>query len=124
MQTDSGFSLKRLERLSACLQRYVDHCHVAGSVALIARCGQVVYSRQFGLADIESGRPMASDTIFRIHSMTKPITCAALLMLMEEGRLRLSDPLWLYLPAFKDMKVMGNCSDPQRQSREEIWNIR
>jgi CubicO group peptidase (beta-lactamase class C family) len=108
-----GFSSQRLERIIICMQRYIDEKMLAGIVTLVARRGQVAYFERFGWAEIESGRPMALDTIFRIYSMTKPVTCVALLMLMEEGRLRLSDPVSHYIPAFREVKVLEDITNPQ-----------
>ncbi len=102
-----GFSSQRLARINTKLQRYIDDNKLAGITSLIARRGQIVHFEQFGMADIEAGTPMAADTIFRIYSMTKPITSVAALMLFEEGVLRLNDPVANYLPEFKETKVLG-----------------
>ncbi|MFN8493345.1 MAG: serine hydrolase domain-containing protein [Caldilineaceae bacterium] len=101
-----GFSSKRLARINTVMQRYVDEQKVAGFVTLIARRSQIVHFEKFGMAEIETNKPMEFDTIFRIYSMTKPITSVAVLMLMEEGLLRLDDPVARYIPAFKDVKVL------------------
>ena len=90
------------------MQRYVDEKRLAGVITLVARRGAVVHLGKCGMADIEAGKPMQLDTIFRIYSMTKPITSTAVLMLMEEGRLRLADPIAQYIPSFKDVKVLDN----------------
>lgn len=105
-----GFSSPRLARINTVMQRYVDEGKLAGISTLIARRGQVVHFEQFGMADIAAGHKMAADTIFRIYSMTKPITSVAVLMLMEEGHLRLSDPVADYLPAFNAVKVLDTSS--------------
>ncbi|MCL4505357.1 MAG: beta-lactamase family protein [Chloroflexi bacterium] len=102
---DLGFSSQRLGRIDSVMQRYVDERKLAGMVTLVARHGKLAHLRKFGMADIEAARPMQFDTIFRIYSMTKTVTSVAALMLMEEGRFRLSDPLSAYLPAFKAMQV-------------------
>jgi CubicO group peptidase (beta-lactamase class C family) len=84
---------------------------------MIARHGQTVFAEQFGHRDKESGEPMTEDTIFRIYSMTKPIVSTALMMLFEEGRIRLIDPVVKFIPAFGDVKVMagdGSLVDPIR----------
>src|SRR5512136_3344973 len=103
-----GFSSARLARINTAMQRYVDEQKLAGIVTLIARRGKVAHFEKFGMADVEAGRPMQLDTLFRIYSMTKPITTTAALMLLEEGRIRLADPIWRYIPAFKDVKVIDN----------------
>src|SRR5688572_3739767 len=101
-----GFSSERLMRINQVMQRYVDEQKVAGTVTLVARRGQVVHFEACGMAHIEANQPMALDTIFRIYSMTKPITSVAVLMLLEEGLIRLTDPVADYLPAFKQVKVL------------------
>lgn len=105
---EMGFCSKRLARINTVMQRYVDEQKLAGFVTLVARHGQVVHFEKFGMAEIETAKPMAFDTIFRIYSMTKPITSTAVLMLLEEGQLRLADPVAKYIPAFKDVKVFDN----------------
>ncbi len=101
----AGFSAQRLARIDAALQGYVDRGEVAGVVGLIARRGQVVYHRSFGHRDIEANAPMSNDVIFRIASMTKPITSVAAMMLWEEGRFQLRDPVSKFLPEFADMDI-------------------
>jgi CubicO group peptidase (beta-lactamase class C family) len=101
-----GFSGERLECITAGVQGYIDRGELAGTVTAVMRCGKLAYFRCQGMADLENGLPMQPDTLFRIYSMTKPITSAAVLMLFEEGRLRLTDPISRYLPAFdRKMKV-------------------
>ena len=100
-----GFSTERLGRISALLQRYVTGKKVAGIVAAVARRGQTVYREKFGYADVESGAPMQFDTIFRIMSITKPITSVAAMMLYEEGWFDLNTFVYEFIPAFKDLKV-------------------
>ena len=103
-----GFSSARLARINTVMQRYVDQRKLAGMVTLVARRGQTVHFETCGMADVATGTPMRHDTLFRIYSMTKPITSAALLMLFEEGRFQLSDPIARYIPAFADVKVLDN----------------
>ncbi len=103
-----GFSAARLARINTLMQRYVDERKLAGMVTLVARRGQTVHFETCGLADIAAGAPMRRDTLFRIYSMTKPITSTAVLMLFEEGRFQLSDPVAQYIPAFADVKVLDN----------------
>ena len=103
-----GFSRPRLARIRTVMQRYVDERKAAGILSLVARRGEVVHFEQVGMAAIEPAQPVAPDTIFRIYSMTKPITSTAALMLYEEGRFRLNDPVANYIPAFKNMKVLDN----------------
>ena len=100
-----GLSSERLERLSGAMQGMVDEGRVAGITTLVARHGKVAHFGAFGAQDREAGKPMAEDSIFRIYSMTKPITSVALMLLYEEGRFRLSDPVEKYIPEFKDLPV-------------------
>ena len=100
-----GLSSDRLSRLTRNLETEVQQKHKAGIVALIARNGQTAYLQAVGTADLASGRKMQTDNYFRLYSMTKPITSVALLMLYEEGKFQLDDPLDKYLPAFANMKV-------------------
>ncbi len=100
-----GLSSARLARLGAVLQGEVERGRVPGAVALIARRGRIAYFEHFGQRDPAAGTPMTSDAIFRIYSMTKPITSVAAMMLWEEGRFLLSDPIAKYLPDFSDLQV-------------------
>src|SRR5215217_626844 len=101
----SGLSAERLARVDAVLQQYVDENRIAGAVGLVLRDGQPAYERAFGWSDKEAGRRMATDTIFRIASQTKAITSTAVLALMEEGKLGLTDPVSRYIPSFANSKV-------------------
>ena len=103
--TTAGFAPDRLVRIDKSLQGYVDRNEVAGVVGLIARRGEVVYHKSFGHRDVEAKDPMSNDIIFRIASMTKPIASVALMMLWEEGRFLLRDPVAEHLPEFARMKV-------------------
>jgi len=103
---DVGMSSERLARVTRAMQGYIDRGEVAGVVTLIARRGRVVHFEALGLRDAENGVPMTRDTIFRIASMTKPIASVALMMLYEEGRLGLRDPISKWLPEFADMDVL------------------
>ncbi len=100
-----GLATARLQRLSAVMQRYVDENKLAGIVSLIARRGQIAHFEAFGQRDLATNRPMMQNSIFRIYSMTKPITSVAVLMLLEQNRLLLTDPISAYLPAFKNLQV-------------------
>ena len=107
MSTDEpmGFSCERLERISTLMQGYVARGELAGILATVARKGRTVYQEKFGQADIEERKPMTYDTIFRIASMTKPVVCAALMMLYEEGHFHLNTPISRFIPAYKNTKV-------------------
>jgi CubicO group peptidase (beta-lactamase class C family) len=103
-----GLDGERLGRIPRFFQAYVDDGRLAGAVSLVSRRGQVVHAEAIGSADLEAGAPMALDTIFRIYSMTKPITSVALLSLYEEGRFQLDDPVSRFIPAFADLRVWGD----------------
>ena len=113
-----GFSAKRLERINVGVQRHVDQNKAAGVVTLVARRGSVVHFEKCGYQDLASGTPVELDTIFRIYSMTKPITSVALMMLFERGLVRLTDPVSAYIPAFKDLKVYVNEDERADLARE------
>jgi CubicO group peptidase (beta-lactamase class C family) len=100
-----GLSVERLDRLSSVLQSEVARGRVPGAVALIARNGRVGYFESFGQRDPAAGTPMAKDSIFRIYSMTKPVVSVAAMMLWEQGRFLLDDPIGKYLPELGDVKV-------------------
>jgi len=101
-----GFDKGRLRRIAPAMQAYVDRGVYAGVGVLVAHKGEVAYSGEFGLRDREAQAPMTQDTIFRLYSMTKPIVCTALMTLVEEGKLRLFDPVAAYIPAFAAVQVM------------------
>jgi CubicO group peptidase (beta-lactamase class C family) len=109
---DVGLSSERLARMNKAIHEYVDAGRTPGVVTLIARHGKVVHVDAYGKADLATGRPTRTDDIFRMYSMTKPITSVALLMLFEEGKFQLTDPLSRYFPAFADVKVYAG-STPQ-----------
>ena len=102
-----GLSSARLERLNQVMQQYIERGTFAGIVTLIARKGRVAHLQAFGCQELETKRPMTAESIFRIYSMSKPITSAAAMMLCEEGRLRLADPVSRYIPEFKELQVMA-----------------
>lgn len=89
------------------MNRYVDDGMVAGFVTLVARRGEIIYFDKLGYQDVEMKIPMALDTIFRIYSMTKPITSVALMMLFEKGLVRLEDTVAKYIPEFNSIKILG-----------------
>ena len=100
-----GLSAERLDRLTAVLKADVDAGLMPGIVALVARHGKVAYLETIGRRDPAGPAPMTADTIFRIYSMSKPIASVAAMMLVEEGRIGLDDPVSKYIPAFADLKV-------------------
>src|SRR5262245_9864461 len=100
-----GFSVERLKRLDDAMQGLVDNKQLAGSVTLVARHGKLVQQKSFGQQDLAGAKPMQKDAIFRIYSMTKPITGVAMMMLYEEGKWKPSDPIAKYIPEFRNLKV-------------------
>lgn len=100
-----GISSQHLQSMSGAFQSGVDKKEIPGAVVLVARHGKIAYFEAFGYRDREAGAAMSRDAIFRIASMTKPITSIAAMILVEEGKLRLSDPVSHYLPEFKGTKV-------------------
>jgi CubicO group peptidase (beta-lactamase class C family) len=109
---DVGMSSQRLERMTALMQRAVDSGDLPGAVVMIARKGKLVYQRAFGMQDKAKSVAMAPDSIFRAYSMTKPIVSVAAMILAEEGRLGLHEPISAYLPEFKTMTVAVESFDP------------
>jgi CubicO group peptidase (beta-lactamase class C family) len=102
----AGVSAERLARIDAMCEKAVQNGQVPGIVALVARHGKIVYYKAHGMADNESGRPLKRDDIFRIASQSKAITATAVMMLWEEGRFRLDDPISKYIPEFSKPQVL------------------
>ncbi len=102
---DVGMSTARLERIRPVMQAYVDEGKVPGMITAVARRGKLVHVDQLGMMDLEPGKKMRSDTIFRIYSMTKPVTAVAMMILYEEGRHRLNEPVSKYLPELQNLTV-------------------
>ncbi|MBV9767284.1 MAG: beta-lactamase family protein [Acidobacteriaceae bacterium] len=101
-----GLSSARLKRIAAVVQASVDRGEIAGAVTLVARHGQVIWLQANGKQDRENAKPMQTDSIFRICSMTKPIVTLGAMMLYEEGKFQLEDPISKYIPEFADAKVL------------------
>lgn len=112
-----GFSPARLERVTGYLQSAVDQGQYAGAVTLIARRGRIVQWQGLGYRDVARSAPMQRDAIFQIYSMTKPITSVAALLLLEEGRLTLDDPVSRFLPEFARMQVLEGETDDSARMR-------
>lgn len=107
----AGFSAERLGRMDRVIQEYVDQKRIPGAVALVARNGKIVYHKGFGLDDVDARTPLKRDAIFRIASQTKAVTSVAVMMLFEEGRFLLDDPISKYLPAFKNPTVLATFNE-------------
>lgn len=121
----AGIAAERLKWVDGMLEESVANGEIPGAVALIARNGKIVYHKAFGMADAESGRPQQKDDIFRIASQTKAITSTAVMMLWEEGKFRLDDPISKFIPEFKNPQVLdgfkyGDTSYTTKPANQEI----
>ncbi len=104
---EAGLDEASLVKIDSRMQEFIDAKQIAGAVTLVARRGRVAHVGAVGKADVASGREMSADTVFAIASMTKPITAASVMILNDEGKLKLDDPVSKYIPAFKDTKLAG-----------------
>ncbi len=109
--SSAGMSEERLARIDAMCMEAVEQNKIPGMVALVAKNGKIVYYKAFGMADNKSKRAMKRDDIFRIASQTKAITSTAVMMLWEEGKFRLDDPISKYIPEFKDAMVLDSFNE-------------
>src|SRR5262249_40592551 len=100
-----GFSSERVARIGQTIERHIAAHDIAGAVTLVARRGRIAQFEAYGLADLESRKPMSKDDLFWIASMSKPITGVAMLMLLEDGKVRLTDPVSKFIPEFRGFKV-------------------
>jgi len=100
-----GMSSERLQRIQEMIQRHIAAGEMTGASAVVVRKGKVVYQTYQGVMDTETKKPVTADTMFRIASMTKPVTSAAIMMMIEEGKVHLNDPVSRYIPEFKSLKV-------------------
>jgi CubicO group peptidase (beta-lactamase class C family) len=107
-----GLSPQRLARIDALMERYVDQGRLPGALGMITRRGKVAYLQTWGMRDREAAKPMTPDTIFRVYSMTKPVTSVAVMILFEEGHFRLTDPVGRFIPELADLEVMKETEDP------------
>ncbi|OZM80472.1 serine hydrolase [Pseudonocardia sp. MH-G8] len=123
-----GFDADRLQRVGSHFRRYVDDGKLAGWTVAVARRGRVALLEHYGLADVEAQRPVVDDTMWRIYSMTKPITSVAALMLYERGAFELTDPVSRFIPEFADARVYaaGSAANPSTVPAVEpvrIWHL-
>jgi CubicO group peptidase (beta-lactamase class C family) len=110
---DVGMSSAQLARIDAHLnRRYLDTKKIAGALTVVARRGQVAYASPIGMMDMDRGKPMREDTIFRIYSMSKPITSVALMTLYEQGEFQLDDPVHKWIPEWRDLRVYAQGNYP------------
>ena len=123
-----GMSAERLAKLDSYLAGYVERERLAGWSMAVQRNGQVVHASTHGMADVAAGTKMASDTIYRIYSMTKPLTSVAAMMLWEDGKLQLTDPVSKFIPSFGELKVFkrGSSTAPLFEGLTEpmrVWHL-
>ena len=97
---DVGLSTERLQRINQLVQRYIDAKEITGAVTVVSRKGRVAHFEAQGLMDVERNAPMRKDGIFRMASMTKPVIGVAVMMMLEEGKVRLTDPVARFIPEF------------------------
>ena len=117
---DAGFSAERLEDIRPMLQDYVDTENLPGFLTVVARRGKIVHFETVGMRDIENEKPVEPDTIFRIYSMSKPITSVAVMMLYEEGHFQLDTPVSRFIPEFGNMKVYNADQTEILEAVEEV----
>ena len=115
-----GFDPARLKKLNDYMASVVADGRVAGMTTLLARHGQVVEFKTYGKANLETGAPIKEDTIFRIYSMTKPVTGVAMMVLFEEGKWRLDDPVTRYVPEFKNLRVVKSIKKDGTMELEDM----
>ena len=106
-----GFSSHRLRQVNERMQKYIDSGKLAGALTMLARRGQIFHFQPYGVSDLETGTPIERDTIFRIFSMTKPVTSVAAMMLYEEGHFSLDDPVSTFIPELADLMVYGGVNE-------------
>jgi CubicO group peptidase (beta-lactamase class C family) len=117
-----------MDRIRPAMHSYIDEGKIAGIGTLVIHHGEVIHSECYGMLDLEAGKPVQPDSIFRIYSLTKPITSVALMMLIEEGHLALEDPISAYIPELRDMKVHLSAADAEASPVEAerditIWHL-
>src|ERR1700728_4264767 len=123
-----GLDQARLDRIGKHFARYVDTGRLPGWLITVSRHGKLAYVATYGNRDVEAGLPVEPDTLWRIYSMTKPITSVAAMMLYEEGALQLTDPVSKLIPSFADLRVYAGGSDqtPLRVPAAEpmrVWHL-
>ncbi len=121
-----GLSSSRLARIGDHMKRYIDAGKIAGTLTLVARRGQVAYLEPLGHLEIERRRPVTADAVWRIYSMTKPVTSVGLMMLYEEGRFQLDDPVHRFIPSWQNLRVFvgGNYPTFKTAAAERPMTIR
>jgi CubicO group peptidase (beta-lactamase class C family) len=102
---DVGLSSERLARITEMMKRHIAAGEISGGVTLVVRHGRIAHFEATGVTDVDTKKPMTKDAVFRIASMTKPVTGVAIMMMMEEGKLKITDPVSKYIPSFKNLRV-------------------
>ncbi|MGH2518975.1 MAG: serine hydrolase domain-containing protein [Chloroflexota bacterium] len=113
-----GLSAARLANLTRVIQWHVDRRTIPGAITMVARRGKLIHLEKYGHMDVEAGKPMGLDTIFRMYSMTKPVVSVGLMALYEEGRFQLDDPAAKYIPDFNDLRVFAGGTADSYETRE------
>ncbi len=119
-----GLDPDRLARIDAHFARYVDDGRLPGWLFTVSRYGRLAYAARYGSRDLEAGLPVTDDTVWRIYSMTKPVTSVAVMMLQEEGRLALTDPVSAFIPSFADTRVYAAGSDLRQVTVPAVEPVR
>lgn len=114
-----GVSQERLQRIHEMVERTISARDYSGAVTLVARNGHIVHFEAQGLMDVEGHKPMMKDSVFRLASMSKVVTAVAVLIIVEEGKVRLTDPVSRFIPEFKDMKVAVPDPDQRPERRRQ-----
>jgi len=124
--TTAGFDSQRLARVAALVDRYVAEGKLAGAQVQVAHRGEVALRHTVGRADVASDRPLGDDAIYRIYSMTKPVTSIALMQLYEQGRVLLEDPVSAYIPEFAEMQVFtgGTPTAPKVRPAQTVMTVK
>lgn len=122
----SGMDQLRLERIRPAIEKHIGDTRLSGAITLVFRRGRIVHEECYGVMDRETRRPMRPDALFRIYSMTKPITCVALMTLFERGLFRLTDPVAAFIPELGALNVFagGTAADPRLEDLERPITIR
>jgi CubicO group peptidase (beta-lactamase class C family) len=121
-----GLSSERLKRIGEAVQRHIDAGSVSGAVTLVARRGRIAHFEARGMMDLESKKPMPKDGLFRLASMSKPITGVAIMLLVEEGKVRLNDPVWRFIPEFKGLDKVAVAkpgAPPPARGGEAVYDL-
>jgi CubicO group peptidase (beta-lactamase class C family) len=121
---EAGLDAERLARIDAHFRRYVDDGRLPGWLITVSRYGRLAYAARYGSRDTEAGLPVTDDTVWRIYSMTKPITSVAAMMLVEEGRLALTDPVSAFIPSFAGVRVFAGGSDLRQVTVPAVEPVR